>query len=50
MKKFSDVYDGVFLCCSLSPPDVLDEILNFTETVISTLPTLGPDTLESKEQ
>ena len=27
------VYDGVFLCCPFFPRDVLDEILNLTESV-----------------
>ena len=28
-----DVFDGVFLCCSFSPRDVLDAIWNLTESV-----------------
>ena len=34
-----DVYDGVFLCCSFSPRDVLDEILDLTESVSEGFPT-----------
>ena len=37
----NDVFDGVFLCCPFFPQDVLDEILNLTESVSEGfLPTL----------
>ena len=33
------VYDGVFLCCSFSPRQVLDGILNLIEPVPEGFPT-----------
>ena len=33
------IYDDVFLCCHFSPRDVLDEILDLTESVSEGFPT-----------
>ena len=34
-----DVFDGVFLCCPVSPRDVLDEIWDLIEAVSEGFPT-----------
>ena len=36
---FGDVYDGVFLCSSFFPRDVLDKILDLIESVSEGFPT-----------
>ena len=43
------VYDGVFLCCPFSPRDVLDEILNFIESVSGGFPTYSFKVLDGNE-